>query len=624
MTIFFQSKESFNIKTLGAFFLLCWGISLALYSPSFSPHFVYDDIPLLVENNCHHSLKNISSFFAFNQQSFCNQRPLRFLSFAIDYHFFGQSAFAFRIINTFYHALVCFLALVLIMRISKTRILAISAILIFLVHPLGTEAVAYISGRRDLLMAIFSLATLLTLIPSDQKNASRGKYALALLFFVAAYLSHESAIVLPFVWILIELAQRQQATKNFKAALCSIFSDGRWKVFTFFFVITFALMLWSLSLRNTSTRTELWGSGILGHIATLFRLHLRYLEVIFFPKTLIADYSPNAFALSLSLLHPISGLFSIIVLIAVIALSIWQSFKRPMIAILPLIYFGFLVPTSQIAIHHELGAEHRLYLPALALYLFISILLFKILYHKRPVVFFAIVTLIVTLLGTRTFYRAKVWHSPMRLWSQTIKDVPHCARALSNLGALYAGKTQLKKAEDLLERALKENPKLCDTQRNLAQVYIDQKKTKEGYALLKKSVACKTTPKRLLNAARIALRLKHDKDVIEFASKALSFRSDTEAFYLRGRAAMRLDKYSSAIVDFRRVIETTNKNEITLKAQIFLAEIYLRQCQTDKAIQDLKKAQMLLHALKKLKSQKKYYHYIEKLSARESHARCSF
>src|SRR3989441_12974604 len=119
------------------------------YANSLGNEFVFDDFLLVLGNK---RIQIINSSLLLN-----SYRPIRDISYAIDYAIWGERAFGFHLTNLVIHAANVLLVFVLIRRFAESLLTATLAALIFAVHPIQTDAVTYISGRRDLLFTFFYL-----------------------------------------------------------------------------------------------------------------------------------------------------------------------------------------------------------------------------------------------------------------------------------------------------------------------------------------------------------------------------------------------------------------------------------------------------------------------------------
>ena len=474
-------------------------LSFAVYLPSLDGRFVFDDIPTLVDNDCHRGWDRVAKIFDFRHPGICNQRPVRFLSFVFDHALWGQRSLGYHISNVALHGLIAWLALLLLVKAGLPRATGLMATGLFLVHPIATEAVAYVSGRRDLLMALFSLLTGLAYL-SYLRRPAAWRLALAGLTLLLAMFSHESAVSIPAVigLYVILLDERRKTTG------CS---DSRKRVgrarvgVLVLLALALAFTAFTILAHNSSTRQTLWGGSLSAHVGTIFRMHGHYLGQLLLPLRLVADYSPEAFPLAKALLEP-ATLVNVAAVLGLIGLAVWGAKRRPGFSLAALAYFALLLPSSQIVVHHELLAEHRLYLPMLC---FVTALAAGLRYLGRrwhPYAPTLLALVLIAGLAPLTYRRAAIWRDGKTLWSTTVAQVPRCARAQANLGAILAQQGQLASAAKHLQAALSIRPTLCASWMNLGQLRLDQRKYEAGIAALEQSIACKPSPDRYLALGR--------------------------------------------------------------------------------------------------------------------------
>jgi tetratricopeptide (TPR) repeat protein len=122
-------------------------------------------------------------------------RPLLIVSLMLDAQVGGTDLTAFRVTNVLLHAVATCLVLHLLLALGTRREIALLLATVFAVHPLNVQAVAWVSGRNDSLLAVFALGCLLALIRL-QKTGSRRAFGLHLLLFALAVFTKESALAL--------------------------------------------------------------------------------------------------------------------------------------------------------------------------------------------------------------------------------------------------------------------------------------------------------------------------------------------------------------------------------------------------------------------------------------------
>ena len=199
--------------------LLVFVCTVAVYLPALNNDFVWDDLTYIVENPWMRTLDAQSPakmFFSFRAG---NWHPLTWISHAVDCHFWGANPAGHHGTSIVIHAcnavLVFCLSLLLLARAgghdgtgrwisgSYRWLAAGVTALLFGLHPVHVESVAWVAERKDLLCALFVFLSLLSYL-SYISSASRFGYALSLLMFIAALMSKPMAVTLPFIMLLCD------------------------------------------------------------------------------------------------------------------------------------------------------------------------------------------------------------------------------------------------------------------------------------------------------------------------------------------------------------------------------------------------------------------------------------
>lgn len=150
-------------------------ISLAVlgYYNSLANDFVYDDKSFVVENNHIKDLNanKLISYFTSPATSASDirvttdmYRPLTVLSYSIDYIFWKLNPFGYHLTSMILHILNGILVYLILSMIIKNNIIALFASLFFIIHPVQTEAVVWVSGRRDVLFTFFFLLAFFSIL----------------------------------------------------------------------------------------------------------------------------------------------------------------------------------------------------------------------------------------------------------------------------------------------------------------------------------------------------------------------------------------------------------------------------------------------------------------------------
>lgn len=189
-------------------------ITLIVFIPAFSLHFVnWDDPYNLLENE---NLKAFSTQWnwqsvkaIFTSDVIGNYNPLPIFTFAVEKYFFAPdpllNPFVFHFTNIMLHLICSVLVFYIFTKLEMSRIAAIIGALLFGIHPMRVESVAWITERKDVLYGLFFLASLASYILFLQKNDSKKKwYVLTLLFSVFAYFAKVQAVTLPLTMVAVD------------------------------------------------------------------------------------------------------------------------------------------------------------------------------------------------------------------------------------------------------------------------------------------------------------------------------------------------------------------------------------------------------------------------------------
>src|SRR5579872_3731687 len=188
--------------------LVILAATLAAYSPALSFQFTYDDFPQIVHNKLIQSWQYVGLYpkiHVWAQSSLWGNyyRPLFLFLLLLEHTAFGLHPMGWHAVSIAFHLGVVLFVFALANEFIDEQSALVSA-LIFALHPIHIESVAWVSGVTDPMLAVFSLACILYFI----RFRKRGRYfllALSLLFYAGALLSKETAIIVPGLLLAYEL-----------------------------------------------------------------------------------------------------------------------------------------------------------------------------------------------------------------------------------------------------------------------------------------------------------------------------------------------------------------------------------------------------------------------------------
>ena len=459
-----------------------------IYSNTLESPFVFDDIPGITENpdiRLHElNLKNVTQA-AFGKQS-SKSRPVGNITFALNYYFHQYASRGYHLVNIIIHILagvILFYFLKTTLMISSGRLtyhraslISFFAALIWLAHPIQTQSVTYIVQRHNSLAALFYILSFLLYVKgrlSDHTGKKWSWFGGAGLIWVLALGSKQNAATLPIMIFFYEWYFFQDlSAKWFKSSLKYIIALA-----VLFGIVAF-LYLGSNPLEKINKLRDFsHGKFTLAERAlTQPRVVVYYLSLIFFPHParLNLDYD---FPLSHSLFNPMTTLFSLILIIGLIALAFYLAKRERLISFCILWFFGNLVIESSI-IPLAIIFEHRTYLPSMMVCLVPVLLADR--FVKMDWLKIGLACVVIAVFFFWTFQRNQVWQNEFSLWSDVVKKSPNKARPNLNLGIILSKLGKTDAAVTHLNKALLIDPEYAKAHFNLGVAMESQGKNVEA------------------------------------------------------------------------------------------------------------------------------------------------
>lgn len=335
------------------------------YANGLSGPFVFDDKLTVVENRQIRDLTAIRSLLLPERELPVAGRPVANISFAVNYALHGLEIRGYRVVNVTLHLLCGLLMLGVVRRTLSTGTvgdwatarapaIAVGAAALWLVHPLNSEAVSYLTQRTEQLMALCYLATLYAAIRAVGTANGCPWTAAAVVACAAGMGSKESMVTAP---IVVMLYDRVFLFSSVREAV-----RARWRLYLGL-VATWGVLA---VLQSTGPRIHSAGlsSGVSPwtYLLNQAPLIVRYLRLSLWPDALVLNYGvPQDMTIG-QVLPQFIGVAGLSV-IALAALA-----RAPIFGFLGAWFFMTLAPTSSVLpIATEVGAERRMYVPLMAL-----------------------------------------------------------------------------------------------------------------------------------------------------------------------------------------------------------------------------------------------------------------
>jgi hypothetical protein len=345
-------------------------LSIAVWGSSLLNRFAYDDVAIIRDDARIHSLTHIVEIFRtnyWNNQSQALYRPFVTASFALDWAIASNHPFWFHFVNVLWNAGACVLILLVLAELFPLPA-ALAGAVIFVVHPVHAEAVANVVGRAELMAAVFSMAAALIWMRTPVTDRSSPRLTLAVpALFLVGVLCKESAIMLPPLLVLLDIAQARLTRATFmhwlRARMLPIAAIA---VTTAIYLVIRAQVINTFTPIAVDAALEVAPRGF-PRVLTALQVWPIFLRLFLFPRVLLADYGPRivmpAFGINA---HVVLGTLILGGLIVGGCIAAWRGYGRTALALL-------WVPVAMLPVSNlffPIGiivAERTLYLPLFAL-----------------------------------------------------------------------------------------------------------------------------------------------------------------------------------------------------------------------------------------------------------------
>lgn len=578
-------RSRFN-KPIFHYFLII-GIGLLIYSNSLYSPFQWDENDFIVQNPI---VKNLSYFLSPSKAKgidpdfyiFFKTRAISYLTFALNYRVHGFDVLGYHLVNLSIHLLNAVLVYIFTLLTFRTPLLSKSSLkknsrlivlfsaLLFISHPIQTEAVTYIFQRHASFVTLFYLLSMVFYIQWRLKREEQGAshlhsilfYALSFISAIFAMKTKENAFTLPLSIMIYEF----------------FFFTGSIKIRMFRlipFLLTSAIIpltLFGIDKPIGQIISQVSDPSLLlikevskeVYLFTQLRVILTYIRLLFFPIYQNLDYNYPIY--SSFFIWPVFLPFLFYLILLGLAVYFFYRSKQA-VPELRLISFGILwffitlsVESSIIPLQMII-CEYRVYLPSVGVFMAGATSIFILTgkfsskfqnLEKTVMMFFVF---IIILLSVLTYARNVVWMDEVRMWEDVTKKSSENARGHYNLGLAYGKKDRLEDAQKEFETTLKLNPHHTKARNNLGIIYNQQGRP--------------------------------DDAIREFQTALQLNPNDTNAHYNLGLVFVRLDRLDNAIREFQTVLQL-NPNDAD--GHNNLGVLFAKQGRWDDAIREFQAA----------------------------------
>lgn len=463
-------------------------LTIVAYIRSINGPLILDDSIFISSDKLSDISKHLSLYF----------RSITVATFALNYNLSGLDLMWFRATNIALHiatSLAVFYLTYITLNLPAMKdnikrnsvFISLAVGSIFMLHPIQTGVVNYLTQRMALMAAMFSFIGLIFYVKAalNKNKKALVYFFLSAFFFLLAVFSKENAVmailIIPiYDFVLISSFDWKRFKNRFLVFLILLAGIVVLAIYKLNALKVAGELISSYSNINEPIKLFPWSGKDINwtpfeYLLTELRIVSRYIFLILFPVTpfMVFDYS-DAYPVSRGIFNPLTTFFSLLFLSSLIFLSIKYIKRFPLISFGIMWYFITISLESFIVVGLDPYFEHRNYLPSFGIFLSLVSLFAYIPSFKFKIRKEVVLSLIILVLFLLTFTRNGIWEKEETLWTDTASKAPDNRRALLALSSLYLKNGEFYKAESFISEITKRQltPAIkFHTLLNLANIY---------------------------------------------------------------------------------------------------------------------------------------------------------
>ncbi len=548
------------MRNLTLSILVIIALGFAVYANSLGGKFVWDDNGLVRDNLYIKSGANAANVFTQNIAAGVGlkvafYRPLQMFTYMTDYSLWKLNPFGYHLTNMLFHIAAALCVFWLINILFGNNLLSLLTAALFVVHPVHTEAISYISGRADPMALTFMLLAFVFYIKigTVPQAGVTTRWGLSLflcsLFYTLALLSRENSLILLLLIPLYHYTFRKKI--EFKKILPIL-------------IITAAYLSIRAAVLKGAIMPAAFPTTLAERLPGFFAGLTNYIGILLLPINLHMEYGLRLFSFS----DP-KVILGAAILISAIIYALIQREKNRIVFFAIFWFILTLLPQSNLYPINAYMAEHWLYLPSVGVFLVVAGASNLVISNQvRKVKLTNLTWLDITRLAITaggilaliafwsilTIRQNNYWRDPATLYKRTLVYAPNSVKILHLLGDVYYSAGNMKNAAGLYEKVIVMDPKYADAYNNLGNVYHamgDNEKAKEFY---KKAIdADSRCFSAYCNLGNIYNDAGKEEDAVIFYKKAAELEpGHWEVYHNLGIAYSALGKNEEAAAAYRK------------------------------------------------------------------------
>jgi tetratricopeptide (TPR) repeat protein len=478
-------------------------------------------------------------------------RPLLMFTYWINSQLSGSDTFSYHVFNVMFHCAAAVLVFLIVRRLlewsgamnSRRDLLAGFAAAIFLLHPMQTEAVAYLAGRSECFSVMIVYAAFAVFLYRPEAAISWRTSAAVLCLFGLAILSKEHTLALPALLVLTDYWW------NRGSVLKALRSN--WRLYAPMAVgaVCGGVFFWQVMAQSQSAGFRLKDLSWYQYLFTQFRALLVYPRLFLLPVGQNVDWD---FPVSRTLLDH-GSIVGLVVLAALAGAAFYYRRRFPLATYGFFVYLVLMAPTSSVLPIKDPLAERRLYFSMLGLLLIMTDVLARVKVERRALSYSC--AAVALLAAVATHARAAVWADPVLLWEDTARKSPDKSRTHFQLAVAYTDAQRF-------DAAIVEFQKTAEIDKPDYNLLIDwglaydaMNRPGDAIAKLRQAAALEPTAHVYSQIGMVYAKQQQYSEALQALAEAERISPAwAPTFNYRAKIRFQQNDYPGAIADYRRAL----------------------------------------------------------------------
>lgn len=499
----------------------------------------WDDYGYIKNNPLIFSI-NLKEIFSHNVM--WNYHPFTILILTIEYHFFGLNPTGYHAVNLLLHLSNVVLVFYSISLLSEKIEVALITSLLFGIHPMHVESVAWVAELKDVLYTFFFLSAYIFYL-RYLKDPKTKYYIIALLLFLASLLSKAMAASLPVILLLTDYFKNRKITREELLEKVP------------FFLVATILGIVAVYAQDTSVGNEDLGLTFLQRMIFACYGFISYLIKLGFPIHLSAFYP---YPLLTAGQIPFSY-YTYVLLVLGLSVLVFYSirFSRKIVFGVGFFTVTILLVLQWLPVGNAIMADRYSYIPSIGIFYLIAEALVLLWNKKSRLVTILLISTITLFFSVITFERCGIWKNDLTLWNDVLSQFQKAPVAYNNRGLVYLKEKEYDKALEDFNKAIEQYQKYTQAFINRGNVLRNLNKYDEALNDYNRAIGLEPNYyKAYFNRGILFLKYNKNEQALHDFNKAIALNPDnTETYVNRGIIFMNEKKYDQAIADYNKAIE---------------------------------------------------------------------